>query len=198
MEPGRPAPPVEAGIGGGRKRRAISVVAGKLETSGVDFSAAYTLPDTGIGDFRFGLDATYTDKYDSTVIGGTPVVEVAGTYDRQYGNIADWRATGNVGWAYSDFTALVSVRWIDSLKLTDPDGQPGIQPDLNIASQIYWDMTLGYTLPSTGTKFQLGVNNLNDNQPPILYQNNVINANTDVETYDTIGRYFFGSITQKF
>jgi outer membrane receptor protein involved in Fe transport len=171
---------------------------GKLETSGVDISAAYTLPDTGLGDFRFGLDATYTDKYDSTVIAGTPVVEVAGTYDRQYGNIADWRVNGHVGWAYSDFTALVAVRWIDSINLTDPDGQPGIQPDLNIASQIYWDMTVGYTLPSTGTKFQLGVNNLNDNQPPILYQNNVINANTDVETYDTIGRYFFGSITQKF
>jgi outer membrane receptor protein involved in Fe transport len=59
-------------------------------------------------------------------------------------------------------------------------------------------MTFGYTLPSTQTKFQVGVNNLNDNQPPILYQNNVTNANTDVETYDTIGRYFFGSITQKF
>ena len=42
------------------------------------------------------------------------------------------------------------------------------------------------------------MNNLGNNQPPILYQNNVTNANTDVETYDTIGRFFFGSITQKF
>jgi outer membrane receptor protein involved in Fe transport len=45
---------------------------------------------------------------------------------------------------------------------------------------------------------QLGVNNLTDKQPPILYQNNVTNANTDVATYDTIGRYFFLSLTQKF
>ncbi len=171
---------------------------GSLETSGVDFSVAYTLPGTGFGDFRGGLDATYTDKYDSTVVAGTPVVEVAGSYDRQYGNIADWRVSGHVGWAYSDFTALVAVRWIDSIILRDPDGQPGIQPDLRIASQIYWDATVGYTLPSTETRFQLGVNNLNDNQPPILFQNNVTNANTDVETYDTIGRYFFGSISQKF
>jgi hypothetical protein len=171
---------------------------GELDTSGIDFSAAYALPDTGVGDFRFGLDATYTADYDSTVTPDSPVVKVAGTYDRQYGNLADWRVTGNVGWAYTDFTAQVVVRWIDSIALKDPDGLPGIQPDLDIASQIYWDMTAGYTLPSTGTRFQLGINNLTDNQPPILYQNNVTNANTDVETYDTIGRYFFGSITHKF
>ncbi len=171
---------------------------GSLDTSGVDFSVTYALPDTGFGDFRGGLDATYTQDYDSTVTPDSPVVKVGGSYDRQYGNIADWRVSGHVGWAYSDFTALVAVRWIDSVNLTDPDGFPGIQPDLRIASQIYWDTTVGYTLPSTGTRFQLGVNNMWDNQPPILFQNNVTNANTDVETYDTIGRFFFGSITQKF
>jgi len=40
--------------------------------------------------------------------------------------------------------------------------------------------------------------NLTDKLPPILYQNNVINANTDVSTYDTIGRRFFLSVSQKF
>ena len=171
---------------------------GSLDTSGVDVSAVYDFGTDGAGDFSVGVDATYTEKYDSTVISGLDVTEVAGYYDRQYGNLAKWRVLGNVSWAYSDYSAQLVVRYIDSINLRDPDGLPGIQPDLFIPSQTYLDVTASYTLPSTNTRFQLGVNNLNDNAPPILYQNNVLNANTDVETYDTIGRYFFGTITQKF
>jgi outer membrane receptor protein involved in Fe transport len=44
----------------------------------------------------------------------------------------------------------------------------------------------------------LSVQNLFDKQPPIFYQNNVTNANTDVSTYDTIGRRWMLSFTQKF
>ena len=42
-----------------------------------------------------------------------------------------------------------------------------------------------------GTRFRqrracmVGIRNLADKQPPIYYLNNVVNANTDVETYDT-------------
>jgi outer membrane receptor protein involved in Fe transport len=171
---------------------------GSLDTDGIDLGLAYAFPTTAIGDFRASLDATYVMSYESQVVDGGPTTDVDGTYDRQYGNIAKWRAQGAIGWAYDAFQAQLSTRYIDSVKLTDPDGFPGIQPDLEIASQIYWDFTAGYTLEETNTKFQVGVNNMFDNQPPILYQNNVTNANTDVETYDTIGRYFFGSITQKF
>jgi outer membrane receptor protein involved in Fe transport len=45
---------------------------------------------------------------------------------------------------------------------------------------------------------QFGVDNLFDKQPPLLYLNNVLNANTDVSTYDTIGRYYHASFNIKF
>jgi iron complex outermembrane recepter protein len=45
---------------------------------------------------------------------------------------------------------------------------------------------------------QFGVDNLTDKQPPIFYQQNVINANTDVSTYDTVGRFYFARVTVKF
>ncbi len=51
----------------------------------------------------------------------------------------------------------------------------------------YFDLTVGYELP-TKTRIQAGMINLADKQPPIFYQNNVLNANTDVSTYDTLGR----------
>jgi outer membrane receptor protein involved in Fe transport len=59
-------------------------------------------------------------------------------------------------------------------------------------------LSVGYTIAATNTKVQFGVLNLSDKQPPLLYLNNVTNANTDVETYDAIGRRWFASVTQKF
>jgi outer membrane receptor protein involved in Fe transport len=171
---------------------------GKLETDGMDLGAAYRFSTVASGDWRFSVDATWTHKYDSTVAAGGDVTEVAGYYDRQYGNLASWRMTGQIGWAYGDFTALGVARYIDSVSLSDPDGAPGTQPDATYGSVTYVDLVLGYTLPWTGTRVQAGVQNLTDKAPPILFQNNVTNANTDVATYDTIGRYFFASLTHKF
>ena len=195
--------------------RESTVNLGQLDTDGLDFSILYRLSDTPIGSWSFGAEATYTDSYDSVVLPGDDVIEVAGYYDRQYGNIAEWRGTFTIDWDLADFAAQLAFRYHDSVKLTDPDGSPciiggcpadrdplpeelGPSADLVIASQTYIDFSGSYNIEATGTKIQIGVNNLGDNQPPILYQNNVLNSNTDVATYDTIGRYFFGSITQKF
>lgn len=170
---------------------------GKLETDGVDMGASYTFDTIASGRWRFAIDATWTHSYDSTVIAGGDVLKVAGYYDRQYGNLAEWRFTGQISWVYGNFSALGVARYIDSISVSDPDGQSGIQPDLKLGSVTYVDLTLGYQLP-WGMKVQAGVQNMTDKKPPLLYMNNVLNSNTDVSTYDTIGRYFFASITQKF
>jgi hypothetical protein len=39
---------------------------------------------------------------------------------------------------------------------------------------------------------------LTDKQPALLYQNNVVNGNVDPNTFDTVGRFYFGRITLKF
>jgi outer membrane receptor protein involved in Fe transport len=56
---------------------------------------------------------------------------------------------------------------------------------------------VGYSLP-TNTHLQVGVRNLSDKQPPIFFQNNVANINTDTSTYDVLGRQWFVGFTQKF
>ena len=95
------------------------------------------------------------------------------------------------------FDGLLTVRYFDSLEVIDPDGAPGVQPPLSVPSVTYYDLTLGYTFP-TETKVQVGAINLGDKDPPILYQNNVLNANTDVSTYDLLGRRWYVGVTQKF
>jgi hypothetical protein len=41
------------------------------------------------------------------------------------------------------------------------------------------------------------MDNVFNRQPPIFYANNVTNANTDVATYDVLGRRWYISFTQK-
>ena len=171
---------------------------GTLETNGIDLGVQYTLRETGAGDFRFRVDTTYIDSYENTLpVAGVAPIEVVGTYDRQYGNYAEWRAVLSLGWAYQGFSALAKTRYIDAIQLNDPDAGPGIQPPLNVPSATYVDLTLGY-LMQNNLEFQVGAENIGDEEPPILFQNNVINANTDVQTYDTVGRFFWGRVSYNF
>jgi iron complex outermembrane receptor protein len=170
---------------------------GSLDTSGIDVGMRYLWRDTPAGDFRFSVDATYVDKYDSVVVPGTPVIEVAGTFNRQYGNYAEWRGIAAVGWALEPFNAMVSARYIDGLDLTDPNGAPGVQPSLAIDSKTYVDLSVGMLLMEK-VRLQLTVDNITNTKPPMMYQNNVLNSNTDVSTYDLIGTFYRMSLNYKF
>jgi outer membrane receptor protein involved in Fe transport len=67
---------------------------------------------------------------------------------------------------------------------------------LNIGSYTYHNLQLGVTIDKV--KFRLGVDNVFDKQPPLIYQNNSLNGNTDERTFDTVGRYYWTSLTVNF
>ncbi|MES1263458.1 MAG: TonB-dependent receptor, partial [Peristeroidobacter soli] len=162
---------------------------GKLETDGVDVGARYQLRDTAAGDFNFQIDWTHIMSYDSTPSDRSDVIHVAGTYDRQFGNYAENRANATIGWNKDKFDAQIGVRFIDSLELLLPSGgtlPPDQNPPLPIDSFVYLDLYFGYQI-NDAIKVSLSGTNLTNEQPPMLYQNNVTNANTDVNTYDTLG-----------
>lgn len=175
---------------------------GELNTNGIDFSVRYALKDTPAGSFNFTIDLTRINSYENKPAANTDPIEIAGTYDRQFGNYAKWRGLAGVGWSMGELDALLSARYIHSLVLKEPsvtgfDANGNVYPDLELPSVTYLDFTIGYNLP-TNTRIQLGGQNLTDKQPPILYQNNVTNSNTDVETYDLVGRRWWLSVSQKF
>jgi outer membrane receptor protein involved in Fe transport len=170
---------------------------GKLKTNGIDFGVKYTVRQTRLGSFNFSLDATHINSYENTPAPGALPVQIAGTYDRQFGNYAKWRGLAGLGWQFAGFDGLLTARYIGKLQVNDPDGKIENAPPLKISQVTYLDLTLGYNFP-TNTRVQVGATNLTDRTPPILYQNNVLNANTDVSTYDTLGRRWFVGLTQKF
>lgn len=171
---------------------------GVLETDGIDFGVKYSLRNTPVGSFNITFDMTRINSYESTPAPGAATVDVAGTFDRQFGNYAKWRGLMGVGWALGGFDGLLSLRYIHSLEVLEPSGgDVDTNPPLKIGSMTYVDATVGYTFP-TDTKIQIGGTNLTDKDPPILFQNNVLNANTDVSTYDLLGRRWYVGISQKF
>jgi outer membrane receptor protein involved in Fe transport len=173
-----------------------------LTTDGVDFGINYTLKQTFLGSFGFQLNVTDTMSYLYTAAAGAAPIQVDGTYNRQFGNFARYRGLAAVTWAGWNFESLITAQYIHHLLLDDPaasgvtaTGAP--YPPLYVGSTMYWNASVGYNFP-TKTKLLLSMQNIFDKQPPILYQNNVTNANTDVNTYDTLGRRFLISLSQKF
>lgn len=180
--------------------RQPTVNLGTLETDGIDIGARYSLRETAAGDFTFTLDWTHINNYDNLPAPNAAVVEVAGTYDRQFGNYAENRATAAVGWNMGAFEAQVAARFIDDIVLLLPSGGdllPEENPPLPVESFTYLDLYFGYKI-SDSLKVSLTGTNITDKQPPMMFQNNVVNANTDVNTYDTLGRRFGLSATYKF
>jgi len=172
---------------------------GRLETDGIDVGARYSLRDTAVGSFNFNIDWTHINSYTNEPP-NAPVQEVAGTYDRQFGNYAENRASATLGWAMGKFDAQIGARFIDDIVLLLPSGgavAPEDNPPLPVDSFVYLDLYFGYTI-NDNIKVSLTGTNLSDEQPPMLYQNNVTNANTDVNTYDTLGRRYAISATYKF
>ena len=175
---------------------------GSLTTDGVDLSIHYTRRDTPIGNFQFSADVTDTMSYVSIASPGAAPQQIAGTFSKQFGNFARLRGLATAGWSGWGAEALITAQYINHLLVTDPSvsglsNTGGVEPPLYIGSVMYWNASAGYTF-FTKTKLLLSMQNIFDKQPPIFYINNVTNANTDVSTYDTLGRRFLVSFSQKF
>jgi iron complex outermembrane receptor protein len=186
---------------------------GRLDVSGVDVALRYKLPATSWGSFNFGFDGTYIAKWDNdknTASNLDTVVHIAGTYNKDYGNYARVRARLFADWSKGDWSVGWRTRYVGGFDVGSNDLRQGTSADGACASDpiycysvpygsyVIHSMQAGFALPSINSRFEVGVDNLSDKQPPILYQNNVLNANTDVNTFDTIGRYYWARYTVKF
>jgi outer membrane receptor protein involved in Fe transport len=186
--------------------------AGTLDTAGADLNLRYRLPELPFGNLTANFQTTYIQKYDITagVRQG-----FAGQFDRTYGNLVRWRALAGLDWNWGAFNANWTARYIGrgrvgnvcgpgaSAAANDAVGADGCYPSaenavLKFGSYTYHNLSFGYNIEPINTMVQVGIDNVGDKQPPILYQENVANANTDVNTYETVGRYFWGKITVKF
>jgi outer membrane receptor protein involved in Fe transport len=200
--------------------RQPAVNLGRLDTKGVDLALRYKLPDTAWGSWNFGFDGTYIAQWDNDTDPSRDddaVIHLAGHYNLSYGMFARVRARAFVNWDLGDWSASWRTRYVGPFDLGNADDAQGSSADaaclhdpvtgvpnefcgveVPYGSYMVHSVNVGYALPSINSRIEFGVDNVFDKQPPLLYQNNVLNANTDVSTFDTIGRYFWARYTVKF
>lgn len=122
------------------------------------------------------------------------------------------RATGTLGWQLGPWDAQWTMRYYSKFKggSADPsqystmglgNGQalrtePAIV--IHYGATVYNNLQVGYNIEPIHTRIDVGIDNMFDKQPPFLYANNSLNANTDPEDFDVVGRYYWGRVTVKF
>ena len=158
---------------------------------GWDLALRYKLPDTSWGAFNFGFDGTYIAQWDNdvdtdqrpgcractspaTTTRTTACTRVSAAASSPTGR----SATGRASWR---------IRYIGPFDVGNEDVRQGTSArrpaipgvELPYGSYVIHSINVGYALPSINSRVEVGVDNVFDKQPPLLYQNNVLNANTD-------------------
>jgi len=127
-----------------------------------------------------------------------------------------WRALATVAWNLGPWDASWRMRYIGKFRMgsakADEDAFPAGQcyysqfgkdcsihnVILHYGARTYNDVQVGYNIEAINTRVDVGVDNIGDIQPPFLWANNTLNANTDTANFDTLGRYYFARVTVKF
>lgn len=175
------------------------------KTAGIDVALRYTLPTDMAGQFRFGVDSTFLQYFDTTLADGT-VIKNAGNYDQSLA-MPKFKANASVAWNMGAMGAGLSGRYIGSFKecansdgLSGADGLCYVDSTLsrNVETYVTIDGYFTYSLNSTAgkTSITVGGQNLLDRNPAKVY--NGFLASSDPSTYDFMGRYVYARLTQAF
>ncbi len=187
---------------------------GSLTSTGVDVSVNYRLrlADLGLGSrsgsLNFDLQGTRTLEQNVSPIPGDPSANYscAGNYGIQCGvPVPLWRhrfrTTYTVPTPILDSVLTFSAAWRYFGHVTADDASGPNDLNRRIDAQSYVDLSAAVTFAGSYT-FRLGVQNLLDNDPPILSQTVspgvVVNGNTFPQVYDTLGRYLYANIVLDF
>lgn len=158
---------------------------GGIDTAGIDFDIRYTF-GSDFGEWRLSLDGTYLLDYDKHLASET--IDHVGKYIEPHdGHFADLKTNFTVGWSMDDFDATMTTRYIAGVTETE-NGWWTDPFDREVESNVVVDLSGSYAV-TDHLRVSAGVDNLFDKKPPFVFS--AFGANTDVATYDIIGRYMY-------
>ena len=173
---------------------------------GLDFGASYRfdLPSavslSGEGaQLAFQTNVSWQFKNSTVAAEGLPVIDCAGKYGGACSSDStrispDLRAYLSVDYTSGPFSLHNQLRYIGTLELLAgvPPSQSG-----TLAAETYWDISARLKFLKNFSVFG-GVNNVLDNQPPIMGFAAGGDSNTNPQLYDVIGRQYFIGVGVKF
>ena len=112
-----------------------------------------------------------------------------------------------LNWNMGAFSAAWTARYVGNYTVgyarvdygqsaCQSNSPPGCE--LHYGASVYHNITAGYNLEPLNTRVDVGIDNLSDKSPALIYQNNTLNGNVDANTFDTIGRFYWARVTVKF
>ena len=170
---------------------------------------------TPFGNFGVNFQSTYLDRFADDPAPGTPgdfTQEFAGHYSTgasavPNANFSRWKALAALNWNLGPWSAVWTVKYIGkytvghaNLNYNESACQSNAPPgcELKYGATVYHNVTAGYNIEPLNMRVDVGVDNLGDKQPALLFQNNVLNGNVDPNTFDTVGRFYWARLSVKF
>jgi iron complex outermembrane receptor protein len=170
---------------------------GGTNTDGIDFALALD-HKTPAGRFRHQFEGQYLLKYelDNTI----QLLQGVGYYD--LGVYPRIKANYSTIWGLGGVNAGFNVRYVDRFKecmdndCNTPENLEMYSRDVDM--NITGDVFAGYSTKTGAgtTRFTVGVNNVTDQRPPLIYVG--FAGDSDASTYDYMGRFFYMRMSQLF
>lgn len=175
---------------GNLKARAPLGNVSELQTSGIDFSARYGWNVPWSGGFwgerlDIALNLTYLDSYE---LDGVEYKGTAGAYNIS-ASLPEYKANVSLGYDLGPVRVNYSGTYIDAME--NQGNIPAFEDDSGYSgtgSYWYHDVSASYKIDQSVELFG-GIRNLGDKKPPVF--DNANDGNTDPNTFDVVGRYFF-------
>jgi iron complex outermembrane recepter protein len=176
---------------------------GGIATSGLDFSASYQYHN-GAGAFRHAIEGTYLFKNNidtgtvDPVTGKESILHGRGFFDLgvnpnvKFNFFTLWTHPSGIDAGFN-FRFVNSYQECDSNNCNDPTNGRR-----DVSRYATGDLFVDYSMKSSQgtTRITLGMNNVIDAKPPIIYNGPVLNA--DEATYDFMGRQLYVRLSQLF
>jgi iron complex outermembrane receptor protein len=165
-----------------------------LKLDGFDITAKYTWNTADMGRFDFVSNTGIYNSYDFVFLPGDPVFKTVGKSTITNGTIPRWQTYTSVNYSLRSWEAFAGVRYLPGVSSDDPD--------TSIGSFYTLDASVSYTFGSSvkylsGAKFTLGVDNAFNRFGPLDPTVNT-DANVDISTYGSMGRFFYADLKIKF
>ncbi|WP_262695663.1 TonB-dependent receptor plug domain-containing protein [Kordiimonas aquimaris] len=173
---------------------------------GVDFRVDYGFDTDNYGDFSWFLAGSYLIEATTrsspfvNAVNCDGTVGVRGTCGRAN---PEWRFVSRLTHTMDNLTTSLLYRYVggvtdERINLAEANGDP--IPTLfipEIGAEHYVDLTFSYKLGENFTLYTT-VNNLFDNDPPLIGRGAAGQFNTDAGTYDVLGRRFTFGVRTRF
>jgi iron complex outermembrane recepter protein len=162
---------------------------GGLNTNGVDLNFAYRLRGGTAGDYRFGLQSTYVNKYEYQDYTNGPWNQNVGVFVGA-GPVFKWQHNATVNWSKGEFGAGLAIHFKSGY--VDQYGPPD-----EVASYTTVDVFASWA-PTKALALTFGIRNLADRAPPLTFQDYVFQAGYDPRYTDPTGRAYYLRGTYQF